>query len=65
MAIKMSKTEEILARLQSEGRQQTMDSHEDSIIRERMNHEMELVMRESQYKEYESQISASQFVLTK
>ena len=65
MAFKVNKKENIIARLNSEGKEQRMDSHDNNVNREEINLQMEIIMRDFQQKEYESQISASQFVLTK
>lgn len=64
MFAKINKTEEIKAKLVSEGKVSFLDAPEHMAAILKMNEEMEEVRREYKIKEKNSQISAAQIVLT-
>jgi hypothetical protein len=64
MAIVINRKEQIKAKLFAEGRTELMNSPEAAATRESINDQVELVKRDYQQKERESQIEASLLVLT-
>lgn len=61
---KISKTEEIMARLRSEGKVKILNTPEDLAIIERMNQHMAEVRREFIIKNANSERSAANVILT-
>ena len=62
--VKISKTEEIMARLRAEGKVKTLDSPEDLAAIQRMNEHMAEVRRDFITKNANSEKSAANFILT-
>lgn len=64
MAITLSRTKEIFARLEKEGKFQVMDSPEFLQMMADINKRMEEYRRELRIKSANSRIAASQFIIT-
>ncbi len=60
----ISNSDKIIRRLQDEGKIESLDKQEDLDAIIEMNEEMEIVSREYQIKDKNSQISASTVILT-
>jgi hypothetical protein len=64
MAIKINGREEVIARLNAEGKRRIMDSPEDHARRERMNDYLEEARRECMRIARASEMEAAKFIIT-